>query len=305
MKQPTNSPNGDMSEKIERLYAGAGAPSADTRPVTVPRLAILKKSGQKILVLTAYDYPTARIVDEAGFDVVLVGDSLGNVVLGYDDTLQVTVDDVLHHLKAVRRGLKRALLVADMPFGSFQSGTEDAIRNATRMVKEGGAQAVKIEGGAARAHLVSALVAADIPVMGHVGLLPQAVHAKGGYRVQGRTPESARQLLADALALEQAGAFSVVLEGVPAEVATRITEALSIPTIGIGAGAGCDGQVLVFHDAVGWTFDALPKFVRQYGEMTAHLQDALRSLASDVREGEFPNEAESYASEPLPEDWHR
>ena len=239
--------------------------NAVTRPgggkITVPDILSRKhhslekpdETNPKITCLTAYDYPTARLLDEAGVDILLVGDSLGMAVLGYESTIPVTLDEILHHLRAVRRGTRRALLVADMPFGSFHVSVEESIRNAVRLVKEGGAEAVKVEGGERRIELIARLVEAEIPVMGHVGLTPQSVNAMGGFHVQGKTAEASRQIERDARAVEAAGAFSVVLESMPREVAARITEKLRIPTIGIGAGPDCDGQILVFHDLVGLT----------------------------------------------------
>ncbi len=296
MAQPPDStPYGDPTQPVERPI-----PSK----VTVPRLQARKGSGQKILCLTAYDYPTARLVDETGFDLILVGDSMANVVLGHASTLKITLDQIISATRAVRRAADRPLVLADMPFGSFHTGVHDTLKNALRIVREGGAHGVKIEGGASRAHLVRAMVEADIPVMGHVGLLPQAVNLRGGYKVQGRTAEAARVLLADALALQEAGAFAVVLEGVPSDVATRITERLRIPTIGIGAGAGCDGQILVFHDVVGLRFGPAPKFVKRYAETADLMRDALSTLVREVRNGVFPaTEHEYAAAEPLPADW--
>jgi len=296
MTQPPDStPYGDPSAPMERPV-----PSK----VTVPRLLARKNSGQKILCLTAYDYPTARLVDEAGFDLILVGDSMANVVLGHASTLKITLDQIISATRAVRRAADRPLVLADMPFGTFHTGVHDTLKNALRIVREGGAHGVKIEGGASRAHLVRALVEADIPVMGHVGLLPQAVNLRGGYKVQGRTAEAARALLADALALQDAGAFAVVLEGVPAAVAQRISERLRIPTIGIGAGAGCDGQILVFHDVVGLRFGPAPKFVKRYAEVADLMRNALAELVRDVRTGAFPAQEHEYAAaETLPADW--
>ena len=251
---------------------------------------------RKITALTAYDYPTARLLDEAGVEVLLVGDSLGMVVLGYDSTLPVTLDEMLHHVRAVRRGTKRALLVADMPYGSFHVSTDESIRNAMRLIKEGGAEAVKIEGGERRLELISRLVEAEIPVMGHVGLTPQSINALGGFHVQGKTVDAAKQLERDAKAVEAAGAFSVVLESVPRELAARITEKLRIPTIGIGAGPDCDGQVLVFHDLVGLTIGHTPKFARQYANLSGEISRAVEAYCSDVRSGGFPSDAESFHS---------
>lgn len=272
--------------------------------VTVPGLRARKGSGQKILALTAYDYPTARLVDEAGFDLILVGDSMANVVLGHATTLKISLDQLISATRAVKRAVDRPLVVADMPFGSYHLGVVDTLANAVRMVREGGAQAVKLEGGRTRAHLVAELVRADIPVLGHVGLLPQSYHAAGGYKVQGRTADAARRLLDDARAVEEAGAFAVVLEGVPDTVAAAITTQIGIPTIGIGAGAGCDGQILVFHDVVGYSTGPAPKFVRRYADLAGVIRDALGRLARDIREGSFPGPEESYRYHgELPEEW--
>jgi len=280
------------------------APRAGNGKVTVPDLLSRKfhsglgspETRKKITCLTAYDYPTARLLDEAGVEVLLVGDSLGMVVLGYDSTLPVTLDEMLHHVRAVRRGTKRALLVADMPYGSFHVSTDESIRNAMRLIKEGGAEAVKIEGGERRLELISRLVEAEIPVMGHVGLTPQSINALGGFHVQGKTVDAAKQLERDAKAVEAAGAFSVVLESVPRELAARITEKLRIPTIGIGAGPDCDGQVLVFHDLVGLTIGHTPKFARQYANLSGEISRAVEAYCSDVRSGGFPSDAESFHS---------
>ena len=257
----------------------------------------------KITCLTAYDYPTARLLDEAGVDVILVGDSLGMVVLGHESTLPVTLEDMLHHTRAVRRGTRRALVVADMPFGSYHTDTAESLRNAVRFVKEAGAEAVKVEGGERRLELIARLTEAEIPVMGHVGLTPQSVNALGGYRVQGKTPDAAEHLLRDARAVEAAGAFAVVLEAVPRELAARITRDLRIPTIGIGAGPECDGQVLVLHDILGLTFSPLPKFARQYADIGKIISSAVREYCHDVRSGGFPSDAESYhAPQPVKEE---
>jgi 3-methyl-2-oxobutanoate hydroxymethyltransferase len=268
--------------------------------VTVPEILSRKSSGfgtkQKISCLTAYDYPTARLLDEAGVDVLLVGDSVGMAVLGYDSTLPVTLDDILHHTRAVRRGTKRALLVADMPYGTFHVSVEETLRNAMRLVKEGGAEAVKVEGGERRIELIAKLVEAEIPVMGHIGLTPQSFNALGGFSVQGKTAEAARQVERDARAVEAAGAFSVVLESMPRELAARITEKLHIPTIGIGAGPHCDGQILVFHDLVGLTQGHKPKFVRHYADLGSEVSRAVAAYCEDVRNGGFPSDAESYHS---------
>ena len=249
---------------------------------------------RKIVCLTAYDYPTARLVDEAGVDIVLVGDSLGMVVLGYENTLPLTMEEMLHHTRAVRRGVRKALLVADMPYGSFHGDKNEAVRNAVRFVKEAGAEAVKIEGGERRMELIAQLVEAEIPVMGHIGLTPQSMHAFGGFRVQGKTVEAADQLLRDARAVEAAGAFSVVLESIPRELAARITSELRIPTIGIGAGPECDGQVLVLHDMIGLSLGHTPKFSRRYANVGEAISHAVTAYAEDVREGRFPADAESY-----------
>src|SRR6185312_1067272 len=263
--------------------------------VNAPSLRASKQRGERLVCLTAYDFPTARIVDEAGIDIILVGDSLGNVVLGYGNTVPVTLDEILIHLKAVRRAVQRALLVADMPYGSFHTGPDDAVRNALRLVKEGGAEAVKLEGGHKRVQLVKRLVDEEIAVMGHIGLTPQSINKLGAYRVQGKTAATARQLLDDACALEDAGAFAVVLEVVPREIASLITESISIPTIGIGAGAGCDIQVLVLHDMLGLSFGKLARFVRPYANLNEVITDAVTRYADDVRSGTYPSEDESYA----------
>ena len=249
---------------------------------------------RKIVCLTAYDYPTARFVDEAGVDVVLVGDSLGMVVLGYENTLPLTMEEMLHHTRAVRRGVRKALLVADMPYGSFHGDKSEAVRNAVRFVKEAGAEAVKIEGGERRMDLIAQLVEAEIPVMGHIGLTPQSMHAFGGFRVQGKSMEAAEQLLRDARAVEAAGAFSVVVESVPRELAARITSELRIPTIGIGAGPECDGQILVLHDMIGLSVGHTPKFARRYANVGEAIRNAVGAYADDVREGRFPADDESY-----------
>ena len=263
--------------------------------VSAPSLKASKKRGERLVCLTAYDFPTARIVDEAGIDIILVGDSLENVVLGYGNTVPVTLDEILIHLKAVRRAVQRALLVADMPYGSFHTGADDAVRNALRLVKEGGAEAVKLEGGHKRVQLVKRLVDEEIAVMGHIGLTPQSINKLGAYRVQGKTASAARQLLDDARALEDAGAFAIVLEVVPREIANLITQSVSIPTIGIGAGAGCDIQVLVLHDMLGLSFGKLARFVRPYANLHEVMTEAVTRYADDVRSGSYPSDAESYA----------
>jgi 3-methyl-2-oxobutanoate hydroxymethyltransferase len=280
-------------------------PSAGNGKITVPgilerksRFSSQNSTPTKITCLTAYDYPTARILDEAGVDVILVGDSLAMVVLGYDSTLPVTVDEMLHHTRAVRRGTKRALLVSDMPYGSYHTDAAEAVRNAARFVKEAGAEAVKVEGGERRMEMISRLVDAEIPVMGHIGLTPQSVNAFGGFRVQGKTEAAGEQLLRDARAVEAAGAFSVVLESIPRELASKITAELGIPTIGIGAGPDCDGQVLVIHDLVGLAFGHQPKFARRYADVGAMISHAAAEYCRDVREGNFPSDEESYHARP-------
>jgi 3-methyl-2-oxobutanoate hydroxymethyltransferase len=252
-----------------------------------------KQRHEPITCLTAYDYASARLVDEAGIDMILVGDSLGMVMLGYDNTLPVTVEEMLHHTRAVRRGVKRAFLVADMPFASYHVSDEEAIRNAARFIKDG-AEAVKIEGGEKRAQLVERLVDAEIPVVGHIGLTPQSLHSMGGYKVQGKSLKAVEQLMHDALALERCGACCVVLEGIPREVAALITQEIEIPTIGIGAGPDCDGQVLVFHDVLGLTFAEPAKFVRRYADLGSTITNAVQAFKSDVRSGSYPSDEESY-----------
>jgi 3-methyl-2-oxobutanoate hydroxymethyltransferase len=263
--------------------------------VSAPSLKASKERGERLVCLTAYDYPTARIVDEAGVDVILVGDSLGNVVLGYGNTVPVTLDEILMHTKAVRRAVQRALLVADMPYGTFHTGEDDAVRNALRLVKEAGAEAVKLEGGRKRIQLVKRLVDEEIAVMGHIGLTPQSINKLGAYRVQGKTAAGAQELIDDARALEEAGVFAVVLEVVPREIAKIITETLTIPTIGIGAGVHCDIQVLVMHDMLGLSFGKLARFVRPYANLKDTITDAVSRYAEDVRNGTYPSDAESYS----------
>ncbi|MGQ9572465.1 MAG: 3-methyl-2-oxobutanoate hydroxymethyltransferase [Dehalococcoidia bacterium] len=262
--------------------------------VSIQDLKAVKKRGEKIAMLTAYDYPTARIVDEAGVPIILVGDSLGMVVLGYDSTIPVTMADMLHHVKAVVRGTQHAHVVGDMPFMSYQAGPEEALRNAGRLMQEGGAQSVKLEGGKSVAETVRRLVEAGIPVMGHIGLTPQSVHQFGGYRVQGKTPAAAVKLLNDARALEEAGVYAIVLETIPAPLAKLITERVSVPTIGIGAGPYCDGQVLVLHDMLGLYPDFVPKHVKQYAHLAAEIGRAIRQYVTEVTEGRFPTEKESF-----------
>jgi 3-methyl-2-oxobutanoate hydroxymethyltransferase len=258
----------------------------------MPALAEMKRQGKPISALTAYDYATSRLVDEAGIDLILVGDSLAMVVLGHDNTLSVTVDEMLHHTRAVRRAVRRALVVADMPFGSYHGTVAEGVANAVRFVKEAGAEAVKIEGP--RLDLVRALTEAEIPVIAHLGLTPQSLHRMGGYRVQARTVETVLRLKADAYALAESGAGVLVLEGVPREVAAAITAELSIPTIGIGAGPDCDGQILVFHDLVNMTFAPAAKFVRRYTDAASVIRSAVEHYREDVERRAFPSDKESY-----------
>ncbi|HXF56792.1 MAG TPA: 3-methyl-2-oxobutanoate hydroxymethyltransferase [Actinomycetota bacterium] len=260
--------------------------------VTVRDLRKFKERGERFVMLTAYDYPTARVLDEAGVPVILVGDSLAQNVLGYETTLPVTMEEMLHHTRAVARAVRNALVVGDMPFLSYQVSLEEGIRNAGRFLKEAGAHAVKVEGPVLE--LAAALVERGIPVMGHIGLTPQSVHAMGGYRVQGRTEEEARRLLSEAQALEKSGVFSLVLEGIPAEVARRITEAVAVPTIGIGAGPHCDGQVLVLTDLLGLTFGPTPKFAKAYADLRAEVTRAVRAFQAEVAAGAFPDKAHYY-----------
>jgi 3-methyl-2-oxobutanoate hydroxymethyltransferase len=266
--------------------------------VTITQVLDMARRGEKIAVLTAYDYPTARLVDAAGVAVILVGDSLGNVVLGYEGTIPVTMDEMIHHIAAVVRGSSKALIVGDMPFMSYQALDSEAIRNAGRFLKEAGCQAVKLEGGRTVAPLVRKLVGYGIPVMGHIGLTPQSVNQLGGYRVQGRTSEAAQELIEDALAIEKAGAFSIVLELVPAQVARAISERLEIPTIGIGAGPYCDGQVQVFHDLLGLDPDFHPRHARRYAELGETIQTAVRSYVADVQADSFPTDAQTISMSP-------
>ncbi len=268
--------------------------------VYVPALRAAKEKGEKLVCLTAYDYPTARIVDEAGVDIILVGDSIGNVIHGYGNTIPVTLDEILSALKAVKRGASRALLVADMPYGTYHINADESVRNALKLMKEGGAEAVKLEGGRNRVELVKRLVDEEIPVMGHIGLTPQSVHKLGGYAVQGKTFEDARRLIEDAKMLEAAGAFAVVLELVPREIAKIITESLSIPTVGIGAGTDCDIQVLVTHDMVGMSFGRLPRFVRSYANIREVMTEAITNWMEDVKNENYPGDGESYG---LPKDF--
>ena len=271
----------------------ATAPQPVSR-ITSDILLQKKQSGTPIVALTAYDYPSARLADESGIDMILVGDSLAMVVLGYENTLPVTVDEMLHHTRAVARATRRAFLVADMPYGSYHASTRESVRNAIRFIKDAGAQAVKIEGGQPRAALVRRLVDSEVPVVAHIGLTPQSVHGMGGYKVQGKTLAAMDRLSADAHALQEAGASAIVLEGIPRELAARITSEVSIPTIGIGAGPDCDGQILVFHDLVNLTFAPAAKFVRRYADANSLFRTALEQYRDDVTTRAFPSDAESY-----------
>jgi len=262
--------------------------------ITVEDIREMKRKGEKVVMLTAYDYPSARLAEEAGVDMLLVGDSLGMVVLGYESTLPVTMEDMLHHVKPVVRGSERAMVVADMPFMSYQAGLGDAMRNAGRFLQEAGAQAVKLEGGVHMAETVRRLVEVGIPVVGHIGLTPQSVNQLSGYKVQGRTPEAAERLLEDAVALEQAGAFCIVLETIPAPLAKLISERIAIPTVGIGAGPDCDGQVQVWHDLLGLYTRFVPKHVKQFAQLQQVVKEAVGSYAAEVRSGEFPTGKESF-----------
>ena len=287
---------------VQALSGEAGGALEDTvsltpigeprQKITVASLREKKIQHQPITCLTAYDYASARLVDEADIDIILVGDSLAQTMLGYENTLSVTVDEMLHHVRAVRRGVKHALLIADMPYGSYHVGTEDAVKNASRFVKEGGAEAVKIEGGEKRADLIRRVIDAEIPVAGHIGLTPQSVNVMGGYKVQGKSLAGVEQLMRDAVAL--AGVACIYLEGIPREVAAMITAEVATPTIGIGAGPECDGQVLVFHDILNLTFGPPAKFVRRYGDAAALITDAVQAFRSDVLSRQYPSDSESY-----------
>ena len=262
--------------------------------VYLPAIRAAKEKGEKLVCLTAYDYPTARIVDEAGVDIILVGDSIGSVIHGYGNTIPVTLDEIVSALIAVKRATERAMVVADLPYGTYHISPEETVRNALRLMKYGGAEAIKMEGGRHRVDLVKRLVDEEIPVVAHIGLTPQSVYKLGGYRVQGRTTEQANRLIEDAKLLEEAGAFAIVLELVPHEVAAIVTKELKISTIGIGAGKECDIQVLVLHDLVGMTFGRQPRFVRQYANVREVMTEAIKNWTSDVKNGEYPNESESY-----------
>ena len=261
--------------------------------VTINDIKQMKTKHEKIVMLTAYDYSTAKLVDEAGVPLILVGDSLGMVLLGYDSTIPVTMDVMIHHTKAVTRGAKQSLVIGDMPFMTYHTSISDALRNAARFLQEGGAQAIKLEGGVTVADTVKRIVECGIPVMGHIGLTPQSVHQLGGHKAQGKTPEAAERLLKDARALEQAGAFAVVLETVPAQLARLITEKISIPTIGIGAGPDCDGQVQVINDMLGMFSDFVPKHAKQYAKLAGTISSAISDYISEVKSGKFPTEAHS------------
>jgi 3-methyl-2-oxobutanoate hydroxymethyltransferase len=275
-------------------YGGEPKPRAK---VTVRTLREMKERGERIVSTTAYDHPSAIVADQAGVDLLLVGDSVGMVVLGYDSTIPVTMAEMSHHVRAVARAAPRALLVADLPFNSYQASPADAVRNSGRLLKRG-AEAVKLEGGRRMLPQIEAILHADIPVLGHLGLTPQSVHHFGGYRVQARGREAADALLEDALALERAGCFAIVLEGIPSELGAEASRALGIPTIGIGAGPDCDGQVLVLHDLIGLSFGKPARFVRRYADVAGTMREALRAFGEDVRAGRYPSAAESYAAAP-------
>lgn len=262
--------------------------------ITVASLREKKLRHQPITCLTAYDYPSARLVDEAAIDIVLVGDSLAMTMLGHENTLAVTVDEMLHHARAARRGVKHAFLVADMPYGSYHLGADEAVRNASRFMKEAGCEAVKIEGGEKRADIIRRVIDAEIPVAGHIGLTPQSINVMGGYKVQGKSLAAIEDLVRDAVALDRAGVAFLVLEGIPREVAAMITGEISAPTVGIGAGPECDGQVLVFHDIVNLTFSPAAKFVRRYGDAAALITEAVQAFRADVQSRQYPSDDESY-----------
>lgn len=262
---------------------------------TVPSVRQAKEANEKLVCLTAYDYPSARIVDEAGVEIILVGDSAANVVFGYENTVPVSMDEMLFAVRAVRRAVKRALLVADMPYGSYHVSAEETVRNALKFVKDAGAEAVKLEGGSKRLDVIRRITNEEIPVMAHIGLTPQSINRLGGYRLQGKTADAAKQLIDDALALEDAGVFSIVLELVPREIAEIITEKVKISTIGIGAGAHCDVQVLVLHDLLGLSFGKPARFVRKYADLRETMTTAIENWARDVKNGAYPNDAESFA----------
>lgn len=271
------------------------------KPLTLPRIRAMKREGRPIVMLTAYDYPSARLAEEAGVDMLLVGDSLGNVVLGYDTTIPVTLEDMIHHTRAVVRGAPGTFVVADMPFATYRLGPEGTLRNAARLMQEGGAHAVKMEGGADLCEEIARLTAAGIPVLGHLGLTPQSVHQIGGYRVQGRTREEAEKLIADAKALERAGVFGIVLELVIEEVAREVTRSVEVPTIGIGSGRGCDGQVLVFHDMLGYGSGIREKrFVKSYADIGSVIREAVGRYAEEVRTRAFPEKRHAFRLDEAP-----
>ncbi len=269
------------------------ASGSKSKPVTVPDFVKSKAAGRRLVMLTAYDFPSALLSDGAGVDAILVGDSVGTTVLGYETTVPVTMDEMLHHVKAVRKGVSRALLIADLPFGAYQADPVEAFHNAARLIKEGGAHAVKLEGGISIAPTIKLLTEAGIPVMGHIGLTPQSVFQFGGHRAQGKTAEAATRLLEDAAAVEAAGAFGIVLEGMPAELSARITAQVSVPTIGIGAGPGCDGQVQVWHDILGLLPGKPFRHAKRYTELTQVIHNAIEEYAEEVRSGDFPTKEHS------------
>ena len=273
---------------------GQGRNGSNRPKITTLTIQEKKQRHEPITCLTAYDYATSRLVDEAGIDMILVGDSLAQVVLGYENTLPVTIEEMMHHTRAVRRAVKSALVIADMPFGTYHDDVQEGVRNALRFVKNAGAEAVKVEGGQKRAELIRRILDAEIPVMGHIGLTPQSIHKMGGFKVQGKDLSGIERLMKDAVALDRAGVFSIVLEGVPREVAAMITQEVSAPTIGIGAGPECDGQVLVFHDILNLTFAPPAKFVRRYADAAALITSAVQQFKADVESGSYPSDAESY-----------
>jgi len=283
-----------MENPEQHIDADRHTHSAPMRRVTTRRLQDMKKQGKRISCLTAYDALIARILDEAGIDLILVGDSLGNIVQGHETTIPVTLDDIIYHTKAVVRGIQRALVVADMPFMSYQVSPEEAFRNAGRLMKEAGASAVKVEGGHRVCEAVRRMTEAGIPVMAHLGLTPQSINQFGSYRARGQNAEEAEEMMRDAKELEQAGAFAVVLEKIPMELALKITESISIPTIGIGAGPHCDGQILVYSDMIGLTIDFSPRFVRRYDSLHERVNDSVSRYIQDIQSGNFPDESESY-----------
>lgn len=287
--------NGSQDQHV--MVLGRVNRMTSRKRVRVPDLVAKKNKAEKITMVTAYDYTMARLVDQAGIDAVLVGDSLGNVMLGYDTTLPVTLDDMIHHAKAVRRGISKALVVVDMPFMTYQTTVEKALENAGRLMQEAQVDAVKLEGGEPIAAVVRRLTEIGIPVMGHLGMTPQSVHQFGGYRVQGRKASEADRLIADALALQEAGAFAIVLEMIPAELAERVTSSVDVPTIGIGAGRGCDGQVLVLQDLLGMYEDFKPRFVKRYAEVGRIIREAVQAYIREVQDGTFPGDEHSYTAE--------